>query len=105
MSCYSFLGGILIFSVRAKFLLTLTLQKSKIPQVQGIKVTAVVACRKALITQEMRCHRLSSKVNNTAKKGAFIEYNQRLDFMMVTQIDAKLLSNPFNVLSDVLFMQ
>jgi hypothetical protein len=47
---------------------TLTLQKSRIPQVQGIKAAAIVVYRKALITQEMRCHRLSLKVNNTAKK-------------------------------------
>ena len=52
------------------------LQKSRIPQVQGIKAAAVVIYRKVLITQvedsvnsgEMRCHRLSRKVNNTAKK-------------------------------------
>ncbi len=30
---------------------TLTMQKSRIPQVQGIKVAAVVVYRKALITQ------------------------------------------------------
>jgi hypothetical protein len=46
----------------------LLLQKSRIPQVQGIKAAAVVVYRKALITQEMRCPRLSLKVNNTAKQ-------------------------------------
>jgi hypothetical protein len=48
----------------------------RIPQVQGIKAAAVVVYRKVLITQvedpansgEMRYHRLSWKVNNTAKK-------------------------------------
>ena len=39
-------------------LLTLTLQKSRIPQVQGIKAAAVVVYRKALIRQEMWYHRL-----------------------------------------------
>jgi hypothetical protein len=38
------------------------------PQIQGIKAAAVVVYRKVLITQEMRYHRLSWKVNNTAKK-------------------------------------
>jgi hypothetical protein len=41
------------------FAQTLTLQKSRIPQVQGITDAAVVIYRKALITQEMRYHRLS----------------------------------------------
>ena len=40
-------------------LYTLTLQKLRISQVQGIKIAAVVVYRKVLITQEMRCHRLS----------------------------------------------
>jgi len=35
------------------------------PQIQGIKAVAVVVYRKALITQEMRYHRLSWKVNKT----------------------------------------
>jgi len=32
-----------------------------------------------------------------SKKGVFIEYRQRLDFMMITPINAKPLSKPFNV--------
>jgi hypothetical protein len=39
--------------------LTINDRKSRIPQVQGIKAAAVVIYRKALITQEMGCHRLS----------------------------------------------
>jgi len=46
-------------AVRRYTEITLTLQKSRIPQVQGIKAAAVVVYRKALITQEMRYHRLS----------------------------------------------
>ncbi|RZB31453.1 MAG: hypothetical protein AEth_00691 [Candidatus Argoarchaeum ethanivorans] len=37
------------------------------------------------------------KVNNTAKKSVFIGCHQRLDLMMVTPINAKPLSKPFNV--------
>ena len=45
---------------------TLTLQKSRVLQIQGVKGAAVVIYRKPLTTQEMRCHRLSRKVNNMA---------------------------------------
>ena len=46
---------------------TLTLQKSRMPQIQGIKAVAVVVYRPATagIIQEMRYHRLSWKVNKT----------------------------------------
>jgi hypothetical protein len=40
-----------------------------------------------------------------SKKGVFIGCYQRLDLMMVTPINAKPLSKPFNEQSDVLFMQ
>ena len=50
------------------------MQMSRMPQVQGIKATAVVIYRKALITKEMRYHRLSWKVNNTAKKLFSLDY-------------------------------
>jgi hypothetical protein len=43
---------------------TLTLQKSRVLQIQGVKGAAVVAYRKPLTTQEMRCRRLSLWVNN-----------------------------------------
>jgi len=42
-------------------------------QVQGIKAAAVVVYRKALITREMRYHRLSRRVNNTVKKNLSLE--------------------------------
>jgi len=78
-------------------------QKPRIPQVQGIKAAAVVVYRKVLITQEMRCHRLVRlwraflEGKQHSKKGVFIGCHQRLDLMMVTPINAKPLSKPFNV--------
>ena len=45
---------------------TLTLQKSRVLQIQGVKGAAVVIYRKPLTTLEMRCHRLSRRVNNRA---------------------------------------
>jgi len=45
---------------------TLTLQKSRVLQIQGVKGAAVVIYRKPLTTQEMRCHRLSRRVNDMA---------------------------------------
>jgi hypothetical protein len=45
---------------------TLTLQNSRVLQIQGVKGAAVVAYRKPLTTQEMRCPRLSLWVNNMA---------------------------------------
>ena len=53
---------------------TLTLQMSRVPQIQGIKATAVVIYRKAFITKEMRYHRLSWKVNNAAKNLFSLDY-------------------------------
>jgi hypothetical protein len=47
---------------------TLLLQKSRMLQVQGIKAAAVVVYRNALITREMRYHRLSRRVSNKVKK-------------------------------------
>jgi hypothetical protein len=46
--------------------LNLTLQKSRMPQIRGVKGEAVVLYRKPLTTLEMRCHRLSRRVNNMA---------------------------------------
>jgi len=45
---------------------TLTMQKSRVLQIQGIKGAAVVIYCKPLTTLEMRCHRLSRRVNNMA---------------------------------------
>jgi hypothetical protein len=45
---------------------TLMLQKSRVLQIQGVKGAAVLAYRKPLTTQEMRCRRLSLWVNNMA---------------------------------------
>jgi len=52
---------------------TLSLQKSRMPQVLGIKAAAVVVYRKALITPEMRYHRLSRRGNNTVKNTLSLE--------------------------------
>ena len=45
---------------------TLMLQKSRVLQIQGVKGEAVVIYRKSLTTLEMRCHRLSRRVNKMA---------------------------------------
>ncbi len=55
----------LLFSLKVR-LFTLTLQKSRVLQIQGVKGAAVVIYRKPLTTLEMRCHRLSRRVNNMA---------------------------------------
>jgi hypothetical protein len=47
---------------------SLTLQKSRMPQVQGVEGEAVVIYREPLTTREMRYHRLSRRVNNRPKK-------------------------------------
>ena len=60
----------IIYAPRNKFIktkkFTLTLQKSRVLQIQGVKGAAVVIYRKPLTTLEMRCHRLSRRVNNMA---------------------------------------
>jgi hypothetical protein len=53
-------------------LLTLTLQKSRMPQIQGVKGEAVVVYRKSLTTQEMGYPRLSRRVNNMADFSLFM---------------------------------
>jgi hypothetical protein len=45
---------------------TLTLQKSRLLQIQGVKGAAVVIYCKPLTMLEMKCHRLSRRVNNMA---------------------------------------
>ncbi len=45
---------------------TLTLQKSRVLQIQGVKGAAVVIYRKPLTTLDMRCHPLSRRVTNMA---------------------------------------
>ena len=47
---------------------TLTLQKSRMSQVQGVEGEAVVIYREPSTTQEMRYNRLSRRVNNRPKK-------------------------------------
>ncbi len=49
-------------------LLTLTLQKSRMPQVRGVKGEAVVIYCEPLTTKEMGYYRLSRRVNNTVNK-------------------------------------
>jgi hypothetical protein len=51
---------------------TLTLQKSRMPQVQGVEGEAVVCYAEPLRTQEMRYHRLSRRVNNMAGFSLFV---------------------------------
>jgi hypothetical protein len=46
-------------------------------QIQGIEAAAVVIYRNALITREMRHHRVSRRVNNTVKK-TIIENNRAI---------------------------
>jgi len=46
---------------------TLTLQKSRVPQIQGVQGEAVVIYREPLTTQEMRCTWLSRRVKNMTK--------------------------------------
>ncbi len=50
---------------------TLTLQKSRMPQIQGIKGEAVVLYAEPLITREMRYPRLSRRVNNRTNQKRF----------------------------------
>jgi len=45
---------------------TLTLQKSRMPQIQGVKGEAVISYREPLTTEEMRYLRLSRRVKNMA---------------------------------------
>ena len=52
---------------------TLTLQKSRMPQVRGVKGEAVVIYCDPLTTKEMGYYRLSRRVNNTVKKPLFLE--------------------------------
>ena len=52
------------------------LQKSRVPQLQGIKAAAVVFYRKALITPQMLCHRLSQRVNKAAKIAVFSDLTE-----------------------------
>jgi len=44
---------------------TSTLQKSRMPQIRGVKGEAVAIYCEPLITKEKRYHRLSHGVNNT----------------------------------------
>lgn len=52
------------------------MQKSVVFQIQGIKGEAVVLYCEPLITQEMRCHRLSRRVKNMAKKDMIFEFTE-----------------------------
>jgi hypothetical protein len=54
-------------------ILTLTLQKSRVLQIQGVKGEAVVLYCEPLTTKEMRCPWLSRRVNNTAILWALLE--------------------------------
>jgi hypothetical protein len=49
------------------------LQKSRVPQVRGVKGEAVVSYCEPLTTKEMRCPRLSRRVNNMVIFKLFLE--------------------------------
>ena len=53
---------------------TLALQKSKMPQIQGIEGEAVVTYRKPSITKEMRYPRLSRKGKKHGKFNGFLQF-------------------------------
>ena len=52
---------------------TLTLQKSRIPRIRGVKGEVVAIYCEPLATKEMGYYRLSRRVNNTVKKPPFPE--------------------------------
>jgi len=52
----------------------MTLQKSRMLQMQGVKGEAVVIYAKPLTTQQMRYHRLSRRVNNSANIISFLDF-------------------------------
>ena len=62
----------LIFALFADF--TLTLEKSRMPQIQGVGGEAVELYREPLATQEMWYHRLSLWVNNMAAFRCFQDF-------------------------------
>ena len=68
--------------------LPLTLQKSRMPQIQGVKGEAVVIYREPLTTQEMRHHRLSRRVNNMAGFSLFVHITHS-EFHKIAQEDRK----------------
>jgi len=49
------------------------LQKSRMPQIRGVKSEAVAIYCEPLTTKEMGYHRLSHGVNNTVKKDSFLD--------------------------------
>ena len=53
--------------------MTSTLQKSRMPQIRGVKGEAVVIYCEPLTTKEMGYPRLSHGVNNTVKKDTFLD--------------------------------
>jgi hypothetical protein len=63
---------------------TLTLQKSRMPQAQGVEGEAVVCYAEPLTTQEMRYHRLSQRVNNMAGFPLFADVT-RSEFAKIAQ--------------------
>ncbi len=54
--------------------LTLTLQKPRVLQMQDVKVEAVVVYADPLTTQQMRYHRLSRRVNNSANIISLLDF-------------------------------
>ena len=63
----------LIIHMRVHGVCTSTLQKSRMPQIRGVKGEAVVIYCELLTTKEMGYPRLSHGVNNTVKKNFFLD--------------------------------
>jgi len=88
------------------FIWPLTLQKSRMPQVRGVKGEAVVIYCEPLTTKEVGYYRLSRRVNNTVKKLLFIEItNLGLCLDRSLCIASKPLFKLFYKNHTVLFMQ
>jgi len=67
MGLKNWLNSITIKYIRIQHVIfTLILQKSRVLQIQRLKGAAVVIYCKPLTMLEMRCHRLSRRVNNMA---------------------------------------
>jgi hypothetical protein len=60
-------------STAKKRLFTLALQKSRMPEMQGVKREAVVVYADPLTTQQMRYPRLSRRVNNITVFPGFLD--------------------------------
>ena len=76
---------------------TLTLQKSRILQVQGINAEAVVGLPQGLDNARDAVSSAFLKGKQHSKKDIFIGFKQRFDPMKLTAINAKPFSKPFDI--------